>query len=788
MILLSSQIGAVMNKICLGVVVLFCGLQVSAGRELVIRSDRAAAKWDEGYTIGSGRLGMLTLGGWPNETLYLNENSIWARSTFEVPAGADRVMKQVRALAVDGRYAQAEKLWTDELIQPVWRPASYEYAGHAGIEHLNPGAPESIRNSLDISTGLNRSEARFADGVTVREAIALRERDVIAMRISTTRPAGLNFRLTLSHPRDSVMLDGNRLILTGEGANGGTGYQTHLLLQPGDGSVLTGRDGGLVLKGGNEALLFFTAATDYNMADPDTRLTDWQGRADQYLARVSGADWKTLCAEGQAEMRAYMERFSIQLGTTDAGALRLTTVERIKRYAAGRADPDLEELLFQFGRYCAVASNRESGLPNNLQGLWSENLSAPWSGDYHLNINLQMNYWPVETTGLGELHRPLLNLVRDMQPAGQQLARALGYEGFACGHAINAFKNTWFSGGNAMWAASLMNGAWVTAHLMDHYRFSGDRAYLEAEAWPLIQNNARFILSWLHFDEAAGEWITGPGTSPENQFIYLDQGEEKRASVSCGTTHDLMIAWESLSDLIEAAEELGIENELVLRAKAVLPQLAEGRIGADGRLQEWREPFKETNAGHRHVSHAYGFFPGRQYNVIENADMVEAIRNSLDFRLANGGGHTGWSRAWLINIEACLMRPEAAYGNIRTLVSKLVNPNLFDMHPPFQIDGNFGYTSGVVTMLLQSRIQLESGERVIALLPALPSAWPQGEVRGLRARGGAVVNLKWDSDSVTAEISAQRSGLYEVRCRGRAVPLQLSDGQSVQLHFGPASH
>ncbi len=771
-------------KVLAGMALLASATSVFAAEGLTLRSDQGAAKWDEGYPIGNGRIGLLSLGGWPNETLYFNENSIWARSTFEFPGGEAAVMKQVRALALEGKYAEAEKLWTDKLIQPVWRPASYEYAGQASLEHLGLGAPESIENRLDISTGLNRSEARYADGVIVREAIALRERDVIAVRISTTRPSGLHFKLTLSHPRDTVTLDDNRLTLTGEGANGGTGYQTHLLLLTDAEGEFAGKEGSLELNGGQEALLFFTSATDYNMADPDSRLTDWTGRADQCFARLSGADWKTLCAEGQAEMKAYMDRFSIDLGATEPEALKLTTAERIKRYAEGKADPDLEELLFQFGRYFAVASNRKTGLPNNLQGIWSEGLEAPWSGDYHLNINLQMNYWPVETTGLGELHMPMLDLVRDMQPAGQKLAEVLGYEGFTCGHAINAFKNTWFSGGNAMWAASLMNGAWINSHLMEHYRFSGDRDFLATKAWPLIQNNARFILSWLHFDKASGEWVTGPGTSPENQFIYMDGGKEVRASVSCGTTHDLMIAWESLSDLVEAAGELGIENELVTRAQAVLPKLAEGRIGADGRLQEWRESFKETNAGHRHVSHAYGFFPGRQYNVIENADMVKAIRNSLDFRLANGGGHTGWSRAWLINIEACLMRPDAAYGNIRTLISKLVNPNLFDMHPPFQIDGNFGYTSGVCTMLLQSHIKLDSGERVLWLLPALPEAWPEGEMRGLRARGGAVIDLKWSPDAVSATLTSDRPGVYQVRCRGRIIAVTLpGDGAAQTLEI-----
>lgn len=748
-------------------------LSANTDSSSVIYSDAGASKWDEGYPIGNGRLGLLSLGTFPSETFYLNETSIWARQEVDFRDNAAEVMKEVRALAVDGKYAEADTLMTRQLIKPTWRPASYEFAGMATLEHLDVDQPISISNTLDLFTGLNRSQADYADGSIIRESIALRERDVIAVRISTTRKSGLHFKLGLTHPRDTVSIDGNKLVLAGQAATGGTKYESHLLAKTiGRRTKITEADGALVIKGGREIVIFYNTATDYNIKNPDEPVTIWRSKIDESFSRTADTSWETLQTEAQSEMRAFMDRFHIDLGVTDPAVAALPTGERIQKYRDGGSDPELEALLFQFGRYALVASNRETGLPNNLQGIWSEGLVAPWSGDYHLNINLQMNYWPSETTGLGELHIPFLDLVRDLQPAGKALARNLGFEGFACGHAVNAFKNTWFSGGKAMWGASLMNGAWITAHLMEHYRYSGDREFLQSKAWPLIQENARFILSWLHRNEQTGKWVTGPGTSPENEFFYTaEDGTQKSAAISIGNTHDLMIAWESLSDLIEAADELGVDNDLVQRVRAVLPQLAEGKIAADGRLQEWSEPFEEKNPGHRHVSHAYGFFPSRQYNVLEDTEMVEAIRKSLDFRLANDGGRTGWSRAWLINIEACLLRPEAAYGNLRTLLSKLVNPNLFDMHPPFQIDGNFGYTSGIVTMLLQSQIQLDSGERVLCLLPALPKAWPVGEVRGLRARGGAIIDLKWSPKTITADISGDLREDYIIRYGDQNAPL-----------------
>ncbi len=738
---------------------------------LEIYSDQGAPSWDEGYPIGNGRIGLLTLGAYPQDTLYFNENSIWAKQEVTYKEDGPETMAKIRSLANEGKFREADDLYTKKLLKPDWRPASYEYAGHASLTHLETTAPESIRNTLNLETGLSRSIAIYSDGVISREAIALRDRELIAIRITTTRPSGLNFELSLQHPNGAVNSSEDKLTLTAQAATGGTHFETHLQVLSQEGSLKNTGDGKLILQGGMEAVILYTTATDYNLGNPQTPLTSWRDKADQWLSESKGESWSNLLEEGQREMASYMDRFAIDLGASEPEVSRLTTAQRIQRYADGKSDPDFEELLFQFGRYCLIASNRTSGLPNNLQGIWSEGLKAPWSGDYHLNINLQMNYWPAETTGLSELHQPFLDFVTAMQPGGKKLTKSLGYEGFAAGHAVNAWMNTWFSGGKPLWGASLMNGAWITAHMMEHYRFSGDKVFLKNQAWPAIQENARFILSWLEKDPETGKWITGPGTSPENEFIYTIDKEEVKAAVSTGTTHDLMLAWESLSDLLEASSELGIENDLVKRAKQVLPDLADGPIGEDGRLQEWRLPHKEANPGHRHVSHAYGFFPSRQYNLIEDPVQVDAVRKSLDFRLANGGGRTGWSRAWLINIEACLLRPEAAYANIKTLLSKLINPNLFDMHPPFQIDGNFGYTSGVVTMLLQSQVQLDSGERVLWLLPAIPEAWSTGEVKGLKTRGGATVDMTWSPEKITARISSDRRGNFQIRYQDQMLAL-----------------
>ncbi len=757
---------------------------------MVIRSDAPAKHWKMGYPVGNGRLGMLSLGAWPKEQLYLNEDSIWARAKNEYPPNTAAAIREVRRLANAGKYAEADKVFVKKLVTN-YHPGSYEFAGIGVIEHRVAGAPNSVSNTLDLRTGLNRSVAEYSDGRIIREIIALRNRDLIAVHISTTRPHGLDFKLALEHPRDQVVLAENALVLSGQAKGKGTRYESRLLLCPGPDGHIKKEGSALLLKGGKEALILFCACTDYNIRNPAVRLDHWQNKAAKILAAARAVPWDTLCAEGSKEMGSFMGRCTLDLGTSPADVAKLPTPARIERYRRGGTDLDLEEMLFQFGRYLLVASNRPGGLPANLQGLWSAGLTSPWAADYHLNINIQMNYWPAEPTGLSELHQPLLDLAIGLRPGGEAMASALGYQGFCTGHAVNAWKTTWFSGNRPCWAANLISGAWLTAHMMEHYRFSGDKQFVAQKAWPQLKANCSFILDWLEREPGTGQWITGPGSSPENTFIYTDaQGKKRAASISCGTTHDLMLAWESLTDLLEAARVLGREQDaLVQRAAKVLPELAQAKIGPDGRLQEWRKPFAEKNPGHRHLSHVYGFFPGHQYNILTSPKMVAAVKKSLDYRLAHGGGHTGWSRAWLINIEACLMRSEAAYESVRGLITEHINPNLFDMigrpgtRGPFQIDGNFGYTSGLATMLLQSQIELPADTRVLWLLPALPKAWPTGSVAGLHARGGAMIDLHWNPKQVQAKIRAPRAGRFQVRCRNQVRHIELAAGQTVTLQF-----
>jgi alpha-L-fucosidase 2 len=556
----------------------------------------------------------------------------------------------------------------------------------------------------------------------------------------------------------------------------------------------------------NAATLILAASTSFGMKRGNAG-ADPSRTARERTASAAARAYPTLRNEHIRDHASLFDRVELNLQAAQSSQARqaqLPTDERLVAYASGTPDPALEALYFQYGRYLLIASSRPGGLPANLQGIWAESIQTPWNGDYHHNINDQMNYWPAEVTNLAECHEPFLAYIESLVEPGRKTARVqYGLDGWV----VHTISNIWgytSPGEHPSWGQFPAAGAWLCRHLWERYLFSGDRRFL-ARAWPTMRECARFFLGFLVEEPKSGKLVTAPSNSPENAF-RLPNGTEAR--VCYGPTMDMQILRELFTHCIEAARALGQDTAFADQVRAARDRLAPNRIGKHGQLQEWIEDFDEPEPGHRHMSHLYGLHPGYEITQRGTPELARAARVSLERRLAAGGGHTGWSRAWVVNFWARLEDGGQAHANLRALLSHSTLPNLFDNHPPFQIDGNFGATAGVAEMLLQSHAVASTGSATegrgaastgsaagastgsaagastasaavpeVALLPALPTAWPDGSVRGLRARGGLEVDLQWSGGRLTvACVRASRAGEFELRYGERTARIVLNRG------------
>lgn len=747
-----------------------------------------ARGWNEALPVGNGQLGAMVFGGVRSERIQFNEATVWTGRPHDYAhKAASRYLPQLRELLFAGRQKEAEALAMREFMSVPLRQHAYQSFGDIMIDFggLASGAsPSSYRRSLNLDSGTAITRFNIGGVTYTREVFASYPARVIAIRLTASKSKRLSFTVTMKsiHEASKVAAAGDELVLTGAPADSAIRFEARLRIIL-NGGGMTDHDGQISVAGADSATLLLSAATNFvNFRDVSA---DPRQRTRDTLDALTKKSFRRLRNEHIADHRRLFRRVSLDLGSSPTAAL--PTDERIARFATGD-DPALVALLFQYGRYLLIGSSRPGSQPANLQGVWNDSNKPSWDSKYTVNINTEMNYWPSWSTNLAECQIPLFDALKQIAQSGEVTAREqYTAPGWVLHHNFDLWRGTApiNASNHGIWPTG---GAWLAQHAWEHYLVTGNRAFLRETAYPLMRGAALFFTEYLVPDPKRKWLISGPSNSPEQGGLVM------------GPTMDHQIIRNLFGNVIAASEILDIDPDLRARLAGLRPRIAPNQIGRLGQLQEWLEDVDDPNNKHRHVSHMFGLFPGSEITAYGTPDLFAAVRKSLEFR---GDEATGWSMGWKINLWARLLDGDHAYLILRNLIRPAVESdggkprsglyvNMFDAHPPFQIDGNFGAAAGIAEMLLQSHdpystptsfTPAQRGQAgFLHLLPALPKAFPTGSVRGLSARGGFIVDIAWrDGKLDSASIRAAETKPLKIRYAGKEIEIQAQASRTYRI-------